>query len=265
MKTMATASALLMALSSGAHAQWTTLNLPNSTAVTGLTLSHLDDGRYVYGNGNDFFVQDNFGITGQTQHATTNPGFGFPSFLDVRSDNTAVTGNGFSSIHSFDAGNTASGSITTNSTSFQDYAAVLRDDNDTSTSLEAMALGATTPLPSLTSPQEQAVFSSITFLLLVQAWTSTTAGTSTSPVTMEQPKAKFACLAPYNSVEVPLTSPTALSSMILEEAAMLVALRWIARAVYSPVASPPMVFRPMTPTLMRVGGSPQDLTVTTMP
>ena len=52
--------ALLMALTCGVHAQWTTLNLPTTTGGS-TTLSHLDDGRFVYGDGANIWVQDNLG------------------------------------------------------------------------------------------------------------------------------------------------------------------------------------------------------------
>jgi len=78
-----------------AHA-WVTLDLPDLNAASphfgAVAVSHLSDGRYIYGNNNALYVQDTFGTSGNTALAT--PPNVDPSFLTVLNDTTAVVGAG---------------------------------------------------------------------------------------------------------------------------------------------------------------------------
>jgi len=70
-----------------------TLNLPNLVATPpAVAVSHLSDGRFIYGNANTLYLQTTFGSAGLTTFATP-PGVD-PSFVTVLSDTTALLGGG---------------------------------------------------------------------------------------------------------------------------------------------------------------------------
>lgn len=102
----------LLGLAGPVRAQtFLTLNLPNLSAPPGsLAISHLSDGRFVYGNGNALYLQTSFGSAATTSFATP-PGVD-PSFITVLNDTTAVVGagGGFgpSSVYQFNPTNPAS-------------------------------------------------------------------------------------------------------------------------------------------------------------
>jgi len=82
----------LFFLTGVAHA-WITLDLPNLNAPPGvLAVSHLPDGRFIYGNGNALYTQNTFGATGVTSFASV-PSVD-PSFITVLNNTTAVIGAG---------------------------------------------------------------------------------------------------------------------------------------------------------------------------
>ncbi len=92
---------------------WITLDLPDLVSSAphfgAVSIAHLADGRYVFGNNNSLYVQNSFGASGNTALAT--PPNVDPSFIAVLNDTTAVVGSGqFGSlpVYQFNPSNPAS-------------------------------------------------------------------------------------------------------------------------------------------------------------
>jgi len=93
-----------------AHA-WVTLDLPDlGDSPPAVAISHLSDGRFVYGNSNALYLQNSFGAAAVTTFATP-PGVD-PSFVTVLTDTTAMLGAGgggpTSPVYQFNPSNPAS-------------------------------------------------------------------------------------------------------------------------------------------------------------
>jgi hypothetical protein len=87
----------LLGLAGAAQAQtFLTLTLPDLNAAPphfgAISVSHLSDGRFVYGNNNALYLQNTFGSASVTAFAT--PTNVDPSFITVLNDSTAIVGAG---------------------------------------------------------------------------------------------------------------------------------------------------------------------------
>lgn len=118
----------LLCLSGATHAQtFISLDLPALNAAPphfgAISLSHLSDGRFVYGNNNALYLQNTFGAAGVTSFAT--PPNVDPSFVTVLNDTTAFVGAGQfapTPVYQFNPSNTATPAYTS-VTSLQNFSA----------------------------------------------------------------------------------------------------------------------------------------------
>lgn len=130
-RSFAFALGALLLLSTPAHAAWTILGLPNlqnnSPYFGANTITHLPDGRYIFGNETTLRLQNSFGLAGDSVFAST-PSVD-PSFVSVWDATNAVIGAGgfgSSSLYGFDPTNTST-SFTTTGSSLQNYHATHRN------------------------------------------------------------------------------------------------------------------------------------------
>jgi len=120
------ASFVLVVLCASPARAWITFDLPDLVSTPphfgAVSVSHLSDGRYVYGNNNLLYLQDSFGASGNTAFATA-PNVD-PSFITVLNDTTAVVGSGQGAVlpvYQFNPSNPASPGYTSIA-SLQNYA-----------------------------------------------------------------------------------------------------------------------------------------------
>jgi hypothetical protein len=99
---------LALGLATTAHG-WTTLPLPDLISAPphygALTMTHLADGRLLYGNNNQLYVQKTYGAATVTPFATVSGDGVDPSFIAVLRGTVAVVGAGMfgtSSLYQFD-------------------------------------------------------------------------------------------------------------------------------------------------------------------
>lgn len=93
-----------------AFAQWTQLDLPAMAGSSVPVLSHLPDGRFLYGQGGSIYLQDAWGQSNVTAFANIPSGTD-PSLIAVWNASTAVAGqggSGYSALFSFNPSNTSS-------------------------------------------------------------------------------------------------------------------------------------------------------------
>ncbi len=98
--------------SSGALASWIQYSLPNLTyAYGGTALGHLPDGRYVFGESGNLYLQDAWGSPSYTPFSME-PSSIDPSFIAIWDETLGVIGaggvTGYSELYTFIPGNTAS-------------------------------------------------------------------------------------------------------------------------------------------------------------
>lgn len=116
---------------SAAGAAWTQFNLPSlSQAFGGTALAHLADGRYLFGESGNLFLQDAWNAPAYTPFLNEPAGID-PSFIAVRPSGAAALGagggTGFSAIYTFD-GTDVSASFTSNGAAYN-FDGVFHDDN----------------------------------------------------------------------------------------------------------------------------------------
>lgn len=91
-------------------AQWTQLDVPAMAGWSGPVLSHLPDGRFLYGQNGSLYLQDAWGQSNATAFANTPSGTD-PSLISVWNASTAVVGqggSGYSPLFSFNPSDTSS-------------------------------------------------------------------------------------------------------------------------------------------------------------
>jgi len=103
--------AAVLLCSSGAFASWMQYSLPNLTySYGGTALGHLPDGRYVFGECGNLYLQDAWNSSFYTPFSTE-PSFIDPSFIAIWDGTFGVIGAGgagYSELYAFNPGNTAS-------------------------------------------------------------------------------------------------------------------------------------------------------------
>lgn len=113
-------------------ADWTQFALPNLADVYSPTaIANLPDGRYIFANEGNYYLQDAFGSAGYTAYSNTAPGNNAdPSFIAVWDGTHAVAGGGTfgpSDLYSFNPSSTTAPTFTANGLSLQNYSGVYRD------------------------------------------------------------------------------------------------------------------------------------------
>lgn len=104
------AAALTLIVTSRASAQWSQYDLPSFSGFTGPIVSQLSDGRFVYGQGGNLYLQDTWGQSNVTAYTSTPSGVD-PSMIAVWDASTGVIGSGgsgYSALFSFTPSSTAS-------------------------------------------------------------------------------------------------------------------------------------------------------------
>jgi hypothetical protein len=124
--------ALMMGLAASASG-WNTLPLPDLVSASphfgALAVTHLADGRFLYGNNNQLYTQETFGAANVTALAVVSGDGVDPSFLAVLSSKVVVAGAGMfgnSSLYQFNPANAEApgyASITT----MQNFSGVMRN------------------------------------------------------------------------------------------------------------------------------------------
>jgi len=119
---------------SQAFADWTQFALPNLADVFSPTaVANLPDGRYIFANEGNYYLQDAFGSASYTAYSNVAPGNNAdPSFLAVWDATHAVAGGGTfgpSDLYSFNPSSTTAPTFTANGLSLQNYSGVYRDAN----------------------------------------------------------------------------------------------------------------------------------------
>jgi hypothetical protein len=119
---------------SQASAQWTQFALPNLADVYSPTaVANLPDGRYIFANEGNYYLQNAFGSAGYTAYSNTAPGnTADPSFIAVWDATRAIAGGGTygpSDLYSFNPSSTSAPSFAANGLSIQNYSGVYRDAN----------------------------------------------------------------------------------------------------------------------------------------
>src|SRR5579871_715616 len=115
-------------------ADWTQLPLPNLADVFSPTaVANLPDGRYIFANEGNYYLEDYFGSPNYTAYSNTAPGNNAdPSFIAVWDSTHAVAGGGTfgpSDLYSFNPSSATSPTFTANGLSLQNYSGVYRDAN----------------------------------------------------------------------------------------------------------------------------------------
>jgi hypothetical protein len=115
-------------------ADWTQFALPNLADVYSPTaLANLPDGRYIFANEGNYYLQDTFGSADYTAYSNTAPGNNAdPSFIAVWDSTQAIAGEGTfgpSDLYSFNPSSTSAPTFTANGLSLQNYSGVYRDAN----------------------------------------------------------------------------------------------------------------------------------------
>ena len=127
------AMALAMAFAaSRSSADWIEFSLPNlSGAYSATALANLPDGRYVFANQGNYYLQDAFGSGSYTAYINTTPGNSAdPSFIAIWDSTHAVAGGGgwgTSDLYSFNPSSTTAPTFAANGLSLQNYSGVYRD------------------------------------------------------------------------------------------------------------------------------------------
>ncbi|MFH0908421.1 MAG: PEP-CTERM sorting domain-containing protein [bacterium] len=128
---VALASAALLACVN-ARASWIELPLPNLSQAFGSTaLAHLPDGRYLFAETGNLYVQDTWGGGAYTAFSDEPVGMD-PSFIAVRHATLAALGYGgwgASAVYQFDPSLTASPGFTNVGVTLQNFHGVFRNDN----------------------------------------------------------------------------------------------------------------------------------------
>lgn len=123
------AAAFLALATPRASAQWTQLDLPPLSGWGGPVVGQLPDGRFVYGQNGNLYLQSTWGQSNVTAYSSTPSGVD-PSFVAVWDATTAVIGkggSGFSALFGFNPSSTAS-SFTSIGTNYN-YAGVFADSS----------------------------------------------------------------------------------------------------------------------------------------
>jgi hypothetical protein len=115
-------------------ADWTQYALPNLADVYSPTaVANLPDGRYIFANEGNYYLQNTFGSASYTAYSNTAPGNNAdPSFIAVWDSTHAVAGGGTfgpSDLYNFNPSSTSDPSFTANGLSIQNYSGVYRDAN----------------------------------------------------------------------------------------------------------------------------------------
>lgn len=120
--------AAALSLSPASRASWIQFNLPNLTFPYGGTaLAHLPDGRYLFGECGNMYLQDSWNGAAYSAFSGE-PSFVDPSFIAILDDSLGVIGAGgagYSEFYSFDPDNIAS--VFSNVGTNYNFHGVLRD------------------------------------------------------------------------------------------------------------------------------------------
>ena len=108
--------------------------LPNLADVYSPTaVANLPDGRYIFANEGNYYLQDAFGSASYTAYSNVAPGNNAdPSFIAVWDSTHAIAGGGTfgtSDLYSFNPSSTLAPTFTANGLSLQNYSGVYRDAN----------------------------------------------------------------------------------------------------------------------------------------
>jgi hypothetical protein len=117
-KTLLTVAATLVAVSGFTRAAWTTLDLPDNANYGNTAMTHLADGRFIYGHSGSMIIQDAFGSNATTGYASAPAGD--YAFLTSKYNASGAWGGG--PIRTYDSGNLSSAFTTIRSA--QTYAGI---------------------------------------------------------------------------------------------------------------------------------------------
>jgi len=128
---LAAAFATVLAVSN-VFADWTQFSLPNLVdAFSPTAIANLPDGRYIFANEGNYYLQDAFGSSSYTAYSNVSPGNSAdPSFISVWDSTHAIAGGGgfgASDLYSFDPSSSTAPSFAANGLSLQNYSGVFRD------------------------------------------------------------------------------------------------------------------------------------------
>jgi hypothetical protein len=129
---LAAPAALVVFLAKTSSADWVQFALPSlSASFSPVAIGHLSDGRYVYAEGGQFYQQDAWGGAAYSSYSGEPVGVD-PSFVAIRSDDTAVAGGGGfgpSALYSFDPSNLAAPGFAASPFTLPNYQGVFRNDH----------------------------------------------------------------------------------------------------------------------------------------
>ncbi|HVM61795.1 MAG TPA: PEP-CTERM sorting domain-containing protein [Verrucomicrobiae bacterium] len=113
-------------------ADWTQFALPNLADVYSPTaIANLPDGRFIFANEGNYYLQNAFSAAGYTAYSNTAPGnTADPSFIAVWDATHAIAGGGTfgpSDLYSFNPSSTSAPTFTASGLSLQNYSGVYRD------------------------------------------------------------------------------------------------------------------------------------------
>jgi hypothetical protein len=128
---LTTAFAIVLAVSE-VFADWTQFALPSlADAFSPTAVANLPDGRYIFANEGNYYLQDAFGSSAYTAYSNVAAGNNTdPSFISVWDATHAVAGGGgfgASDLYSFNPSSMTAPTFTANGLSLQNYSGVFRD------------------------------------------------------------------------------------------------------------------------------------------